>query len=401
MVRSAAIRIQQRCDAVFGRFYYPLVCGILLLMVMFTARRGWAFSEAWDEWMVADWLISYAAGFVRRGLSGELILFASGLSGLRANLLVFVVLFSLFTFFCVLFARLIRNRQITFWYFCLCISPGFVLFTFYDPFALGRKEILLFVAFSAWATILARRTYPGRLGHAVFAIVCVFLTLMHELFLFFSFYFVLLAFLASRSADRNTRWRSSLLIPCCSLLAVLALNQFAVPFADPAECRRLIDLGAPASVCEGVLTYDAITTGDALGRFVGQFRPNTVVGLVGLFPLILLPLHLFLASNLSAREQPWRITGAVFALIVVSLPLFVLGRDWGRWISIHVVLLTITCAVLLPHKRPRPSDPLPGRTSWALIVGVCVSCSMFLWSLRHCCEYEYMNALGPLERLLP
>ena len=183
------------------------------------------------------------------------------------------------------------------------------------------------------------------------------LTLMHELFLFFSFYFVLLAFLASRSVDGDNRWQSSLLFPCCSLLAVLILNQFSGPIADPAVCRQLIDIGAPAAVCEGVLTYDAITTGDALSRFAGQFRVSTILGLAGLFPVILLPIHLFLASNLSAREDAWRITGAVFGLIVVSLPLFVLGRDWGRWISIHVVLLTITCSVLLPHKQTRPSDP--------------------------------------------
>ena len=110
-MHNATIKIQQRCDAVFGRFYYPIVCLILVLMVIFTAQRGYAFSEAWDEWMVADWLINYAAGFVRRGLSGELILFASDVFGVRANILVFVVFFSLFTILCVLFARLIRNRQ--------------------------------------------------------------------------------------------------------------------------------------------------------------------------------------------------------------------------------------------------------------------------------------------------
>jgi hypothetical protein len=224
---------------------------------------------------------------------------------------------------------------------------------------------------------------------------------MHELFLFFSFYFVLLAFLASRSAEGDNRWQFSLLFPGCSLLAVLVINQFSGPITDPAVCRRLIDIGAPTAVCEGVLTYDAITTGDALSRFVGQFRLSTLLGLAGLFPVILLPIYLFLAGNLSAREETWRITGAVFGLIVVSLPLFVLGRDWGRWISIHVVLLTITCSVLLPRKQPRPSDPRLGRVSGALVVGVCVICSMFLWSLRHCCEYEYINALGPLERLLP
>jgi hypothetical protein len=401
-MRSLAIEIQQKCDLVFAPLYYRLVCLMLFLMVVFTGTRGYEFSKTWDEWMVADWLISYASGFVRRGLSGELILLASDTFGVRANIVVFIVLFSLFSSLCVLFARLLRTRQMTFWYFSLCISPGFLLFTFYDPFALGRKELLLFVAFCSWATMWAGPAYPGLRSHAVFGIVCFLITLMHEVFAFFSLYFVLLSFLMSESRGVGHRWKASLVIPCSSLLALLVIGQFSGAITDPGVCKRLIDIGAPDAVCRGILSYDVVTTNQALARFTDTFTLNMALGLAAIFPMVVLPIYLFLVANAGAPHDARKLTAVVCTLIVVSIPLFLLTRDWGRWISIHIVLSTIMCSAFLrqQHDESRNYLQLDG-ISAPLVAGLCVVCSMFLWSLKHCCEYEYVKVLGPIDRLLP
>jgi hypothetical protein len=141
------------------------------------------------------------------------------------------------------------------------------------------------------------------------------------------------------------------------------------------------------------------TTGDALKGFVNGFEAPTLAGLVGVFPLILVPLYLFLLANREDVTHAHGVAGLVAALIVASLPLFVVGRDWGRWISIHVVLSTITCAALLPDARAAARAPARAAAA-PVIAGLCVVVLMFLWSVRHCCQYEYLNAFGPLERLL-
>jgi hypothetical protein len=123
-MQKLATAIQQQCDALFAPLYYPFVCVMLSLLVIFTGVRGQAFTRAWDEWMVADWLISYAPGVVRRGLSGELILRASSVAGVPANDLVLAVVVVLFATLCILFTRLLRGKRITFWYFWLCVSPA-------------------------------------------------------------------------------------------------------------------------------------------------------------------------------------------------------------------------------------------------------------------------------------
>src|SRR5205814_1403985 len=162
---------------------------------------------------------------------------------------------------------------------------------------------------------------------------------------------------------------------------------------------RLLALGAPDSVCTGVWSDDAATTSEALGRFAGSFRAATVLGLAGVFPLILIPLYLFLIA--AKAPQARKVVGVVCALIAASLPLFVVAVDWGRWISIHLVLSTIMCAMFLPEKGER--EPVaPQERRWApLALGLCVMGSTLLWSLNHCCEYEYLRPLGPIGRLWP
>src|SRR5207248_8769296 len=98
-------------------------------MAAFTFSRGYKLASGWDGWTVGEWLVTYSNGFVRRGLSGELMLAFSRLSGLPLNVAVFLVEFTLFASFCVLFARLIHTKRLTYWFVLLCFSPTFVLFT--------------------------------------------------------------------------------------------------------------------------------------------------------------------------------------------------------------------------------------------------------------------------------
>ena len=197
MLRSLTRTLQDACDTFFARLYYPVVCLLLALMTQFTVWFGRKIAADWEQWVIADWLISYAPGFVRRGLTGELLLAASARAGVPANRVTFWLIGVLFGAFAALFAMLLRHKRITFWYFFLCVSPCFVLFTFYNEAAVGRKESLVFVLFVAWALTVAGGRFTTRTALA-FAVLCIAVTLVHEMLFFFTPYFVGFAFLASR-----------------------------------------------------------------------------------------------------------------------------------------------------------------------------------------------------------
>ena len=49
------------------------------------------YAKKYDGFVIGDWLINYQAGFVRRGLSGQLIISLSDLINIKDNITTFAV----------------------------------------------------------------------------------------------------------------------------------------------------------------------------------------------------------------------------------------------------------------------------------------------------------------------
>jgi hypothetical protein len=400
-MKFLASEIQRTWDFYLGDLYYRLLYLMLLVLVLFTGRAAYQLSLEWDQWMVGEWLISYASGFVRRGLAGELLILAGTRVGVPANHLVFAVLCGLSVSVCLLFAWLLRGKQLTFWYVFLFLSPAFLLFTVYNQQAVGRKELLTFVAFLLWARYSTQPVGSRAAFHVAFGLVSFALTLMHELFFFFTPYFVFWAFLASTRSGSDYGWKMALLVPGCSLLAILTIGAWSGTLEDPRLCERLLRIGALPGVCNGVLAYGEMSLKAGLIEFLSHFEARTLLGLLLLFPVILLPIYVFLLTN--ANQLPPRTLIAVFCgFILFSSPLFVLAVDWGRWISIHTVLLTITCSWFLPARHHAPDGrPLPARPPAAhLLLGLLLLLSSLGWSVTYCCQESYLKAFGPMDTVV-
>jgi len=346
--------------------------------------------------MVGDWLVSYASGFVRRGLSGETLLFVGRRLGIPANMLVFSAVLGTIGLFCLALTFLFRRKRLTFWFVVLCLSPTCLLFTFYNAAAVGRKDTLILAAFAWWA-VLSRPLCTRPAFWPAIAVGSFLLTLTHEMFLFFSPYFVFLAFLAFRQGGTRGGWRASLLIPAFSALAVTLIFAYSGPVSDPALCERLVSLGAPSKVCNGILAYQDLGLMPALDEFIGHFDGQTFQGLALVFPLLLIPVYLCLISMDDRALTPGQITGVIAGFIVFSWPLFVLALDWGRWMSIHTILSATTCACLLPAAQDF-QPPVPHedkRTPAYLALGMLILAGMFCWSVDYCCGASYLHPFGP------
>jgi hypothetical protein len=399
MVRTVAVAIQDAWDRYASLMYYPVTLLLFSLVVLFNWWYGEKLAADWEQWTIADWLISYAPGFVRRGLSGEVLMLTSRTTMWPANRVVLWSFVGLFALFGVVFMALLSRRRITFWYFVLCVSPGFVLFTFYNPSAVGRKESLIFVLFSLWA-LLAGGVRRSAGLHLVFGGAAAILTLMHEVFFFFSPYFVLFAYLAERLDGGGRTWVRSLAIPLSSGLILACILGYSASLNDPRLCQRIIGLGAPAKVCEGVLEYRSAPPVEAVTRFTEAMDSEMFIsfGLMG--AVILGPLYLFLISNAAGQTQPFRVMGFELVLLLFSLPLFVLAVDWGRWVSIHVILATILGAVFLPRRgAERPPSTIRGGSWLAGLAGLLVLASMLTWSVNYCCGGDILRPLGPMDAL--
>ena len=70
-----------------------------------------------NSWITGDWLINYADGIIRRGLSGEILIFLSNIFSLNVLYIVIFIQSILFLLFLIHFLQIIKNKEITIWYF--------------------------------------------------------------------------------------------------------------------------------------------------------------------------------------------------------------------------------------------------------------------------------------------
>jgi hypothetical protein len=199
----------------------------------------------------------------------------------------------------------------------------------------------------------------------------------------------------------SPEWKTSLLVPGCSLLALLLGFTFSGSLTDPALCEKLTAIGAPAKVCEGILSYSDAPATEVLEDFMGHFETHTLVGILLIFPIVLVPVYLFLAANAGPELSVSRLVWLFGAFVLFSSPLFVLAVDWGRWVSIHVVLLTVTCSFFLrerdqaPQTRARPAH----LSAASLAAGVLIISSAFCWSVKYCCNDDLLEGFGPVKAI--
>ena len=99
------------------------------------------------DWTFQDWLINYEGGFVRRGLSGEIILRTSSFFDVQIKFTYFCILSILSLLFYLLFFDFLRKEKLNLQNLFIILSPLSISFIIYNFGAIGRKEILYFIIF--------------------------------------------------------------------------------------------------------------------------------------------------------------------------------------------------------------------------------------------------------------
>lgn len=349
----------------------------IALVLAFVLVSLWQLQQihvhALGAFITSDWLINYHAGFVRRGLPGSAITALAAASGLDPALLATGLQALLYAMFGALLGLALRGRRLPLWYWLLLLSPATLLFSVHDAGGVGRKEILHYIALLAFA-LLARRPCVPRFWVALFPALAVAITLSHELFVFFSPYFLAVAALAR---DRRFGWTTAaLMVLASTLTAALAVGLGAT--IDGVEtCVQLHRLGMDGRLCGGILSLQPLGLAETLSANLHAVR---ALDFQRIYPLAL-ALTLVPLLFIDLGPQRPRVLLAGLALFVVTIPLFAVAADWGRWISIHACSALIVASTVLrrdasAHEAPWP--PGSRAVQWALLAG-----HALLWSFPH------------------
>jgi hypothetical protein len=300
-----------------------------------------------NGWITGDWLVNFDAGFVRRGLSGYLIIGLSDFISIKPNFTAAIVQAIVYTAFMLILFFLICKKQINIWFLILLLSPVTLLFPMYSMGAIGRKEIILFFIFGLYILCLDRNLQRSFFVVFLFSITLLFATLFHELVFFYAPYFLFAAYLKSKINHEPFHFPKALLVMLGSFLVMIPIYFYGKTINGPILCAGLLERGLPGNICTGLLSWPndyGVHNVMAYAKEKGYFFQYGATLFLGLVPFLL-----FFKHSATSVVSIKKIFIVFLILILFSLPLFFLSIDWGRWINIHFMLLLLTSSLFLKN----------------------------------------------------
>lgn len=376
-------------------FYHRLLRLLLGYVAVSTLMYGLLTFRFYRSWTVADWLINYEGGFVRRGLPGQIAWELGRLCHVSPSCFIALVLLLSYAVLLGAVQRLAWNARPSWWCLALLVSPATLSFQILDVTGGFRKEILFLATLAAVLAGASKvRSLPAWVALAgismVGTLVVAALVLSHESLICFTPYLVAALCLRARRL-RDALVGCALSLAVGLVLAVASLRHLGDAATAGSICASL---GYPLlaqgkEVCAGgaiwFLTY---TPAMARARAWAAVRDDLYFVVYPLATaLAMLPL---VSGSIALWRRGWRreirlVWGAAAFSFLASLPLFVYAEDWGRWIYIHVLSLML----LLLALASRPAEQHAGSKERALGVGRqrpawwALAAYAALWSLPH------------------
>lgn len=313
-------------------FIYLLTTVTALYTLVFT----YYYNLKDDGYILADWLINYQdGGFKRRGLSGSFFFLLQDITHLRLNYLVYFFQFCIISGFFWLYIKIIRYKNAHLLYLSLLLSPLCFVGLLNTVTYVGKKEFIVFLLFTWFVWLLDNDRLSKYREYAFCAALCI-TVFLHEVVLFYIPYFAIALYLKTGKFEtsRYIKYFLSVGIPTVLILLLgkkvnegMSLQILAERGVHPTYGIFYWNIDERAYIRKHISEYLLYFISLAISTFhLGFYLKSVKQG--KLLPLLLIGAFLF------------------------SLPLFYLAIDWGRWMYIHMMLITVLLAMLLKREEP-------------------------------------------------
>lgn len=299
------------------------------------------------DWIISDWLINYRGGFVRRGFPGQVAYSLSRLLHISPVICVAFFYLSLYAIFFAAARRLALRSSRSIWLLALLFSPATFSFQILHALAGFRKELIYLVALALIAVYL-RETQRASVAVSVYLTIAVLVcVLSHESLLFYSPYFVAALSLAGRSPLVVAR---ECIAP--AIAGIVAALWCSMHLGNAEIARQICSsLGynflhpEGLDICGGgAIPYLRSTSTMARAATLLVMAQDRYLAIFPGFALAAL-MPALIESIALARSGARRDVLILWACTAVSfcgsIVLFLYAQDWGRWIYIHVISITI------------------------------------------------------------
>lgn len=360
------------------------------------------------QWLISDWLINYQAGFIRRGLPGEVAFQLWHLSHISPVFWVVCFYLGCFELFLATFSILALRSTRNFWVLALVVCPATISFHILHPQAGFRKEVIFFAAFGALLVTLQRRKLSAISVATSLTVFMIVGTLSHEALFLYSPYLFAALLVSGRSMKQ-------------------AIREFSVPFiaglVTAYLCsRHLGNMQMAGQICSslgykmpGPDSHDICGSGAIpylrYSAETARYMSRTMTTRdhsIWIFPwFALLALLPSLGESgallrVGLRREVRAVWMSAALSFVMSLVLFRYGTDWGRWIYIHTVSISMLLLFIDGKQRERllASRDGMGRIQVRSKVFACILLTAYatLWALPN--NLDSSSRMGYFGRII-
>ena len=392
--------------------------GVLATVIVWNNTLRSPQTLKWHYWAYSEWLISYANGFVRRGAIGELLLqyFPNSLVS-AANHIVFISYVTLIATFC--FLILLRAEDNIARAAVAILIPGGIAHMALTNAFYYRKEIIFHVYLTAVgivAVIEEGRSQRIRLVTSyLFAFLSLFMLLIHEAFVFITFPATIIIMKRSLADIKAKKFFIGWIAIQATMLAILIVFKGSVETAQviwnriPIPDRLIISPQTPDKPAGGIVTIGWTLLGHIQLPIKAMLSGLAWLWVLAATGLVFILWLFFGQSHISERRSPfdfvdWDFAFTVIGIFGASLPLYLLGLDWGRWLSgsvISTIIVYYTC--LYPKLHQYSSDlklafAQPSLRGTLLLLSLVIAFSVT--RLPECCRAPGQDAFFTLSGIL-
>lgn len=309
-----------------------------------------------DAWQQGDWLISNAAGPVRRGISGSVLIWVS--DSINVNLLAVVMATQILVFLAYGFVIAKKSLEIGLSdrVLILLLSPAFIGFYVNDFQAAFRKESIALLAFLPLLYASESRQKSIALA-AITALIYGFSLFAHEANIFLLPFLLAGIWLSVRATGNTAIWATCAAAVLVAAVAAFffAINNTSVDDVAPI-CQAVVERGLGSDICDGAISFVGNSVSDTTEFVVWLLQSQNQTMFVQSYMLAFVPIFLVLKGT----KNRVRLFLIACATSVIFLPLYFVTIDWGRWLYVNISAVTL---ILLIAARfgllPRAREPLP------------------------------------------
>ena len=315
---------------------------------LFQVGKFYTFYLEYSPWQYGDWLINYQGGFIRRGLIGELFYSIYKLTNIKLDLIIFtsvILFYLLFSLILIKSSRYFVKSKLD---YLLFLSPGFFLYPVMNSEIIGRKDIILVLVVGIF--VFFKDIFRKNLNYIIVILSIIFLTLSHSGFLFYSQYLIVIYFFSQIKINKKIEnWKFAVYMVLILGLGIL-VNLFS---GNETQVIK---------ICNSVSSFsqDNCTNSGQIGWLINnmsnylyekiEFGLFTLINQFIIYLISFCFIFIFLFKKIENSKfiisfkniknlKPIKL---FIILILISLPIFILGRDWGRYIY-----LSYSCSIFL------------------------------------------------------